>query len=186
MGNVAEPDTRHYIDKDIYTHITYADLEMAQGINKNGALTTTEHLLKVGDSIFSSNSIITLVKINPKVEVPKYKLKEGDIAVGAELKTINMQGQEAWVKPIYLIIEQQVFSIPDTIPEKGTVFVFNKINPSTGEITIQKIQKNDPKKDFVILKAIVFPYINILWSGIILMVFGTVIAIRNRILIMRK
>jgi len=37
------------------------------------------------------------------------------------------------------------------------------------------------KKDFVILKAIVFPYINVLWSGIIIMFLGTAIAIRNRV-----
>ena len=186
MGNVAEPDTWHYLTKDIYTHITYADLDKAQGIIKDNGLSTSEHLLKVGDSIFSANSIITLEKINPHVEVPRYKIKEGDIAVAAELKLIHLDGQESWANPIYLIIEKQVFSIPDTIPKTGTVFVFNKINPASGEITIQMIQKNDPKKDFVILKAIVFPYINVLWSGIVLMVLGTIIAIRNRILIMRK
>lgn len=27
MGNVAEPDTKHFLHKDIYTHITYAELE---------------------------------------------------------------------------------------------------------------------------------------------------------------
>src|SRR5205085_2357727 len=27
MGNVAEPDTKHFWTKDIYTHITYADLD---------------------------------------------------------------------------------------------------------------------------------------------------------------
>jgi len=185
MGNVAEPDTRHFIDKDIYTHITFADLEKAQGFSQNTDLTTTDHLMKIGDSIFSSNSIITLEKIIPNIPVPKYKLKEGDIAVGAELKTISMLGKETNVHPTYLIIDQQVFSIPDTIQETGTVFIFNKIDPSTGEITIKMIQNKKKKKDFVILKAIVFPFINVLWSGIILMVLGTIIAIRNRIVIMR-
>lgn len=30
MGNVAEPATKHFFDKDIYTHITYAEIEKAK------------------------------------------------------------------------------------------------------------------------------------------------------------
>ena len=31
MGNVAEPSTRHTLTKDIYTHVTYADLRTDRG-----------------------------------------------------------------------------------------------------------------------------------------------------------
>jgi cytochrome c-type biogenesis protein CcmF len=42
-------------------------------------------------------------------------------------------------------------------------------------------QEKPKKKDYIILKAIVFPYINLLWGGCIIMIIGTVIAIFNRI-----
>jgi cytochrome c-type biogenesis protein CcmF len=39
----------------------------------------------------------------------------------------------------------------------------------------------DANSGFMILKAIEFPFINILWAGCIVMVIGTVIAIIHRI-----
>ena len=37
------------------------------------------------------------------------------------------------------------------------------------------------KKDFIIMKAIIFPGINILWMGCILMIIGSLLAVRKRI-----
>jgi len=37
------------------------------------------------------------------------------------------------------------------------------------------------EKEFVVMKAIVFPYINLLWLGSILMCIGTVMAVVQRI-----
>ena len=40
-------------------------------------------------------------------------------------------------------------------------------------------------KDFIVMKAFVFPYINVLWLGCIIMAIGTGIAIRERIRIFK-
>jgi len=37
-----------------------------------------------------------------------------------------------------------------------------------------------PKMDYIILKAIEFPYINLLWAGTFVMIFGFVLAILQR------
>jgi cytochrome c-type biogenesis protein CcmF len=42
-------------------------------------------------------------------------------------------------------------------------------------------EKKSAQKDFIVLKAIVFPYINILWLGCIVMTIGILLAIRHRI-----
>ncbi len=34
--------------------------------------------------------------------------------------------------------------------------------------------------DFIVLKALIFPYINVLWLGIVVMIVGFVMSIRQR------
>jgi len=186
MGNVAEPDTRHFLDKDIYTHITYADLERAIGIMPKGEVEkSSDHLLQKGDTIFSSNSIITFEELDTQVDVSKYSLEEADLAVGAVLKAVNMKGEVRMAKPIYIIKGHNIYPIPDTLPGGDIVFFFNHVDPLKGEINIRMIEMEPEQKHFVILKAIVFPYINVLWSGIVIMFLGTLIAIRNRVRVNR-
>ncbi|HIA07275.1 MAG TPA: cytochrome C biogenesis protein [Flavobacteriales bacterium] len=186
MGNVAEPDTRHFLLKDIYTHITYADLERAQGLKpENREVESSDHLLGIGDTIFSSKSIITLEKLDTQIDISKFNLKEGDLAVGAILKSVNMQGEIKTARPIYIIRGREVYTFPDTLEGGNLVFYFDHVDPAKGQVNIRMTELEPMKKDFVILKAIVFPYINVLWSGIIIMFLGTAIAIRNRIRVNR-
>ena len=58
---------------------------------------------------------------------------------------------------------------------------FTKINPSTGEIDLVIMQKPPKQRDYIIMKAIVFPYINFLWGGTILMVLGFILSIFRRV-----
>jgi cytochrome c-type biogenesis protein CcmF len=44
-----------------------------------------------------------------------------------------------------------------------------------------KVKQSDPDDDYIVLKALIFPYINVLWLGIIVMVFGFFISMWNRI-----
>jgi cytochrome c-type biogenesis protein CcmF len=39
------------------------------------------------------------------------------------------------------------------------------------------VKQTDPKDDYIVLKALVFPYINVLWLGVVIMVIGFLISI---------
>jgi len=43
------------------------------------------------------------------------------------------------------------------------------------------MQKPPKQRDYIIMKAIVFPYINFLWGGTILMVIGFLLSIFRRL-----
>jgi cytochrome c-type biogenesis protein CcmF len=47
------------------------------------------------------------------------------------------------------------------------------------EISVQEKKVN--KRDFIVMQALVFPYINILWGGCIIMIIGTILAIVERV-----
>ena len=41
------------------------------------------------------------------------------------------------------------------------------------------VKQTNPKDEYIVLKAVVFPYINVLWLGIVVMVFGFFISLGN-------
>ena len=183
MGNVPEPSTHHFINKDIYTHITYADLSnISSDSGAGNEFTATKtHTLKVGDTMFSSNSIIVLTALDTKIDKIKYHLKASDIAVGAMLKVIDVNDKIYSAEPVYVITNDVVQPVDDNLSQLGLKFTFSKIEPETHKVEIGVSESKRSAKDFVVMEAIVFPYINVLWMGCIIMIIGTVLSIRQRI-----
>ena len=83
--------------------------------------------------------------------------------------------------PKFIIKNNVVIPIEDVVDELGLKLVFWKINPEEGNIEITMSEKLSNNKDFIVMEAYVFPYINILWLGSLTMAIGTFIAIRERI-----
>lgn len=180
MGNAAEPDTRHFIDKDLYTHITYSELENSKE-NKESEYTEPKSIMmKTGDTATTSNSLIILEGLSTTLDKTKYGLGPNDIAVAANLVSIDVNNQKHYANPVYLIKDQIQYSDDATVDSLGLKFSFVKIDTETGKIEIKISEKKSNKKEFVILKAVVFPHINILWIGCILMFIGTLIAVQKR------
>lgn len=179
MGNAAEPDTRHFIHKDVYTHITYADLE-----NLNADTTSyTEAKAKtiaIGDTIFTSNSILVLEGLVKNIDKQRYALAETDLAVGALFKVYNFEKKVSNLMPIFVLKGNRIESISAIENNLGLKINFVKLNPETGKVDVEVSEKVSNKKDFIIMKAIIFPVINILWMGCIIMAIGTVLAIIQR------
>jgi len=184
MGNVAEPDTRHFLTRDIYTHVTYADLEVDDSKNNNKEneyLPAKTNVIAVGDTIFASNSFIILDSLDLHVDREKYKLAEKDIAVGAQFKVLDINKKQYFLNPLYVIRNNMVQPVEANLDALGLKLMFWKINPENGKIEIALSEKKSNKKDFIVMEAIIFPFINTLWTGCIVMIIGTILAIRQRI-----
>jgi cytochrome c-type biogenesis protein CcmF len=84
-------------------------------------------------------------------------------------------------KPIYIIrnnsIEPQLAKVDDL----GLQFMFWKVIPESGKVEISVQEKKVNKRDFIVMQALVFPYINILWGGCIIMIIGTILAVVERV-----
>lgn len=182
MGNVAEPDTRHFLSKDIYTHIKYADLEANEHKESTeGYKEPHNNTIAIGDTFFTSNSIVVLERIVTQFDKEKLGIPKADIVVGAELKIFDVYGKIRNSLPIYYITDSIPATIETEVPELGLKFAFWQINPETGKVDVSVAEKVTDKKDFIVMQAIVFPYINILWTGCIVMIIGTMLAIRQRL-----
>ena len=71
--------------------------------------------------------------------------------------------------------------MPKNIDVLGMKFRFSKIDPQAGKVEIIYYKKKEEQRDYIIMKAIVFPFINLLWGGTIIMVIGFLLSIVRRL-----
>ncbi len=155
--------------------------------------------MREGETVDFHGYKIHFAKANREVNHPNYAPEPSDIAVAADLEITAPDGRKATASPVYLIRENQPFSLKDEAPELGLHFRFENIDPKTGTLTIGvaqasgeqrkipfEIAENAPRSDYIVLEAIVFPGINLVWAGSILMLFGLALSLWWRLRTERK
>lgn len=182
MGNVSEPSTMHYINRDIYTHVTYAEMDdMKDASESQGYKEGKKYELAIGDTFTTSNSLVVLEALDKDVDKAKLMLNENDIAVSARLRIMDINKQIHYSQPVFVLRGNSYFSKADENDLLGLRFNFNKILPNDNKVEIEVEEKEGNSREFIIMKAIIFPHINILWIGCILMAAGSWIAIIQRV-----
>lgn len=190
MGNVAEPSTKHFFGKDIFTHVTYVDLDrLKKRMALNGKKEEPEfnepiHItLEKGDTIFGTSFYMVfhgfeaLSTMEGLDDPNKLNVKLRGVFIANQ-----MNGKSDTLFPIFEIKDSFQFVTPDFSEELGLRIVVDKIlDEKQIEVSMQEL-KNNPTNDFIIMKAIIFPGINILWAGCFLLVLGSGLAILKRIL----
>ena len=180
MGQASNPDTKHFLEKDIYTHITYADLSDNKEVKKDAYKEPTNFIGHINDTIFAENAIILIESITTNLNEQQYANTDSTLIVTAVLKATDINGKTYKAYPKYILKNNSVMPDQFELKELGLKFIFWKINPEEGSIEIQLSEKVSNTKEFVVLEAYEFPYINILWLGSLAMIIGTIIAILER------
>lgn len=186
FGNVPEPDTKHYLNKDIYTHIRWAELEERE-LDADGFFEPKEHVVEIGDTIFTTINMMMLDSIRTVRNPENYNLKPNDVAARAVLRVVNQRNQVSYAEPLFVLRDSTiVIAEPVSLEDRGLKVAFSNINPKSGEFTFVVAEHESNRKEFIVMQAILFPMINILWIGCILMVVGTIVAVFQRIKLDRK
>ena len=172
-GLISSPASKHYWDKDIFTYVTSYYMPKDKGTFK-------DHTVHQGDSIFVGKGYLVFKGFNREVNDPRYAPQPGDIAVTADLMYYDMSGQKGELHPIYYIRDRYDNQVNDTLKNEDIIARLEKIIPEQNAAMIQVKQEN-PKDDYIVLKALVFPYINLVWLGVIVMVIGFLLSLRNRL-----
>jgi cytochrome c-type biogenesis protein CcmF len=183
MGNVSEPSTQRFLSRDIYTHITYAPLEDVKDRKDRDSEydKPVTHSMSIGDTVSTSNCLIVLTGLNKNIDKKSLGLGENDLAVGAVLSITDVRFQHYEAIPLFVIKDMASFSREATLDSLGLKFAFAHIDPARNKMDIVISEKKAGKKEFIIMKAIVFPGINILWTGCVIFIFGMLLTIRKRI-----
>jgi cytochrome c-type biogenesis protein CcmF len=175
MGLIANPDTKHYLTKDVFTHVS--------SVPDNSKLKDSISFitLAVGDSFFTRNSFVVFRNITPNPTLPDNYDTNRKIFAGIQLEALNSSGSSYPVQPVFVIDlnDNSTNSIPAKIEELGLQFDVQKIDPNSKKVTIT-VREKEKASDFIIMKAIVFPYINLVWIGGIITFLGTLISMYRR------
>jgi cytochrome c-type biogenesis protein CcmF len=179
MGLVANPDTKHYLSHDVFTYVSSIPKEK----ETNKYIHPATHEVKKGDTIVTNKGYLVLddiVSNNNKVE----NTDRMEIALTAQL-SLHTLSTTVSASPMYGISGGNVVDFPAVLDEAGLRVRFTGVNPQTGKITLETAER-DTSGDFIIMKAIVFPWINLVWGGTIVMIIGFLLAIYRRIAEYRK
>lgn len=177
QGLTPNPDSRHYLTKDIFTYITAVPIKD----ESSDTAQYNKHEVAPGDSIFFANGFMVLESLLPKPENPNYQPQAGDLAVGAQLKVFTKNNEQYNLLPVYSLRDSSYeVIVPDTVAPLALFVRFSKILPKDKKIELQ-VKESDTFKDYIVMKALVFPYINVLWGGILIMIIGFIMSIVQRV-----
>ena len=124
--------------------------------------------------------------ISKDVDKKALFLNDEDLAVSAQLSLIDINRKVYQVAPVFILRGTSIFTRPAEVEELGLKFSFDRILPESNEVEISVYEKKANSREFVIMKAIIFPQINILWTGCVLLIIGTWLAIRKRMKELRR
>lgn len=176
MGLISSPDTRHYATHDIFTYVTST-------VDKSKVKDTSSYKsqkVKQGDTIFFASGFMIFDGFDTKAFNVNYKPEISDIAVAAKLNVYNLEGKQQVSLPTYLIRKQGEILLEDTVKDFNIYTRLTKILPNENAAIIE-FKQPSAMDDYIIMKAILFPYINVLWIGTIIMILGFFLSLLKRI-----
>lgn len=172
MGLLASPDIKRFAGKDLYTHVSSVpDPQQEKKWSE-----TEQYTLAIGDTFIANDFIAQLVDVQKLDALEGVKLGTNDAAVKAVIRIMG-KDQNYIGEPIFAIKDGQVGRFAHTIDDLGVRVSLLDINPQTGKFTLGL---NTSQKDWIILKAMEKPMINVLWIGTLVLVLGFTIAIFRR------
>ncbi|SIN98260.1 cytochrome c biogenesis protein CcsA [Algoriphagus halophilus] len=170
-GLISSPDSKIYLDKDLYTYVAamndYEDPDWKE-----------DEIYEVapGEQFHVADFVTYFDGAEVLQELDDYVLQEGDVAVKAKLRILDYDVEKV-LEPTFIIRNSQVGKIPVVDSELGIKISLENILPEENKFVFKV---NQYQKDYVVMKAIVKPYINVLWIGTIIMLTGFTVAIFRR------
>ncbi|HYJ65997.1 MAG TPA: cytochrome c biogenesis protein CcsA [Parafilimonas sp.] len=175
-GNSANPDKKHYWNRDIFVYVSAM---------QNGTQDDTSQFrpvdMKAGDSVFYSNGVIILNSVVKNADSLNKKLLPGEVGIGMNMTVIAKDGREYRAMPVVALKNNVLRNIPDTVIAQSLIIRFNKLADADGGKIELGIKEDQSIQDIITLKVYQFPFINVLWIGIIIMVTGFIVSIIQRV-----
>ena len=175
-GQSANPDNKHYWDRDIFVYVSAA---------QDGTQDDTSEFkpvdMRPGDSAFYSNGIIVMNGVVTNNDSLNRKLLPGEKGIGINMTVISKDGMHYRAMPIFALKDNNLRIIPDTVIAQSLIIRFNRLaDVSQGKLELG-IKEDKSVQSIITLKVYQFPFINLLWMGIIIMVTGLIMSIVQRV-----
>ena len=169
---LASPAIKKFWGHDIYTHIS----SVLDPRKEKPWSEAKEYTLSVGDTIFLNDYFAVFRAVEAAHETAGLNLQKGDLALQADM-IVSGEKRQYHAHPVFVVRNRLVGRVPDEVEDLGVRLSFNAVDPAKGKFTFGV---STTQKDYVILKAMEKPFINLLWSGTLLMAIGFGLSVRQR------
>lgn len=176
QGLSANPASKHYLNRDIFTYVN----SVPDKSKMTDTIAYKPHTVHAGDSIFLNNGYLVFTGFDREVNNPEYTPVAGDIAVAAKLSVHTLEGTPQELRPVFIIRGNEMAQVDDTAHNLSAYVRFANLLPQE-EAAVIEVKQADMKNDWIVLKALIFPWINLLWAGIIVTVLGFMLSLYNRV-----
>ena len=171
-GLLSSPDTRHDLSRDLYVYVNSTPDPRAELTWSK----TEEMTAHIGDTLFINDYVSILENVSRVAQVPDVELGPNDAAVKARIRILG-KAQEYVAEPVSMIKDHLVGRVPETLADLGVKVTFMNVDPQKGTFTFGV---NTTQKDYVIVKAMEKPLINLLWLGTLVVLVGVSLAMVRR------
>lgn len=172
MGQVSNPATRHKLTRDIYTYVSHA--HEVDFTDENGLSLLSREIIRLGDTIMAMRSMIIFDSL--KVEMPGDEFER--IALNARFQIISMMQptEEVWVR--YSIEGHTALFEDAFLEEQNMKLRFEGVGDKPHSIILGIYGVSE---DHIVVHAVIFPFIRLLWLGTFIMLAGFLWALIRRI-----
>jgi cytochrome c-type biogenesis protein CcmF len=172
-GNVYSPDTKHFLSKDIFTYILYAQ-QMDESADASYHKVSVD-TVKVGDTIAVDNVLFLLDSL--KTGPVKGKKDKDNARVEARIKAVTKDKDVYYTTAAMVDEDGYVKRNDGELKEMSYTVSIEKVPAEKDHVVIGIYQS---QQDMVVIKSIEFPYILVMWSGSLIMLAGFIISFVKR------
>ena len=171
----SNPDTKNYLSHDVFTYISYA---LSPERDKDTAAFKI-HEVAEGDTIFYSKGFMILNDVIKNPVTNKFNIPLSGPSVTANITITDKDSIKYKASPMILIDSMGINQIDDTVYAQNLFIKFAGITTDQKKLKIG-VKESDKMIDFVTLKAYIFPYINLVWIGLVVMAIGLIMSMIRR------
>ncbi len=171
----SNPDIKHYLFHDVFTYIS--------SLPDRSSVTDTAqfkmHEMKLKDTVFFSKGFFILNDVQKNPDNEKFHFNTTDTALVADITVFNKDSMSHKAYPLLSINNLEINYTDDTVFSQNLYFRFAGL-AEKNRFKIA-LKESETPADFLTLKAYVFPYINFVWLGLIIMAAGFVVAFMQKV-----
>ncbi len=170
----SNPGTRHYFTHDVFTYISTISVKNSDDDTAKFKM----HEMNLHDTAYYSKGFFVLNNVLKDPDNERFHFSPDDTALVADITVHNADSTTTKAFPALTISNQQINYIDDTLIRQNLYFKLAGLS-SDKKFKIG-IKESETLTDFITLKAYVFPYINLVWAGLLIMAGGFIISICRR------
>jgi cytochrome c-type biogenesis protein CcmF len=137
------------------------------------------HEMALHDTVFYSKGFFVLNSILKNPDNERFHFSPSDTALVADITVYSHDSTSHKAYPALTISNQQINYIDDTVVTQNLYLRFAGL-AANNKFKIG-VKESETLADFITLKAYVFPYINLVWAGLLIMACGFIVSIGRRL-----